>query len=98
MRYHANNSTTVRCPKRALQSVTAVLFATLLQAQPTEGIFQGAMTSSGKNRPSISLGKDDLLKLCALLHLRVPPGELPNRLGISAEELQRRIDLLLGEG
>ena len=78
--------------------MSAIVFTTSLQAQTPARIFDGAMTSSGRNRPSINLGKDDLLKLCALLHLRVPVSELPGPLGISAEELQRRVDVLVGEG
>jgi hypothetical protein len=56
------------------------------------------MTSSGRNRPLIDLRSDDLLKLCALLHERVPHGELLRRLGIAEEELQRRLALLRDEG
>jgi hypothetical protein len=98
MQHLFNNATTVRVSSRGLRWLSAIVFATSLQAQTPERIFQGAMTSSGRNRPSINLGKDDLLKLCALLHLRVPIGELPGQLGISEEELRRRVDVLVGEG
>jgi hypothetical protein len=78
--------------------VLVVVLGVSLHAQPPASIFQGAMTSSGKNRPSISLAQDDLLTLSALLHRRVPRRDMQLRLGISEEELQRRLDLLLGEG
>src|SRR5438552_17897510 len=98
MRHPVNNAMTVRFSNRGLRWLSVIVLATSLQAQTPARIFDGAMTSSGRNRPSINLGKDDLLKLCALLHLRVPMSELPGQLGISAEELQRRVDVLVGEG
>jgi hypothetical protein len=79
-------------------SVTAMLLGGVLYAQSTERVFQGAMTSSGRNRPAISLAKDDLIKLSGLLHQRIPRSELLTRLRVSEDELQRRLGLLLGEG
>jgi hypothetical protein len=78
--------------------VAVVVAGSLLVAQPNDRIFQCAMTSSGRNRPSIDLAKDDLVTLSGLLHLRMPRNELLTRLRISDEELQRRLDLLVGEG
>lgn len=70
----------------------------LLWAQTPQTVFQGAMISSGRNRPSISLSKENLVKLCALLHNRVPFAELPDRLVVSNEELRHKLDLLVREG
>ncbi len=77
---------------------SVVMVGTVLGAQSADRVFQGAMTSSGRNRPSINLAKDDLVTLSGLLHLRIPRSELVTRLRISDEELQRRLDLLVGEG
>lgn len=87
---------------RALQGLAiggvVVALCCIVIAQENSSIFQAALTSSGRNRPAISMAKDDLDKLSVLLHRRVPRNELSSRLGVSEEEVQRRLDLLVGEG
>jgi hypothetical protein len=70
----------------------------LALAQTGETVFQGAMISSGRNRPSVSMSKENLVNLCGLLHRGVPLAGIQDRLRLSSEELQRKLDLLIQEG
>src|SRR5215470_5306869 len=66
---------------RLKRFLALVLFAGV--AWPQGGtIYQGAMTSSGRNRPSIPI-TNELINICALLHRRVPTGTIAAQLNIS---------------
>ena len=75
---------------RALQGLTigglVVALCCIVVARKSSSLFQVALTSSGKNRPAISMAKGDLDTLSVLLHRRVPRNELSSRLGASEEE------------
>jgi hypothetical protein len=74
-----------------------VLFAGVAYPQGRGTIYQGAMTSSGRNRPSIPI-TNELINICALLHRRVPTGTIAAQLNISEDELRQKLDLLRAEG
>jgi hypothetical protein len=60
-----------------------------------ESRYEYKMISSGKNRPAISLRKDNLGDILVLLHHRIPPLDIQSHFGWDSHEFERRIDVLL---
>jgi hypothetical protein len=78
--------------------IVALLCGTAEAEQAEATIFQTALISSGKNRPAISIRAENLAPILGLLHRRVPPAQIQSQLGLTDTELQRKLDLLVGEG
>lgn len=56
--------------------------------------YENKMISNGNNFPKIDLCKNNLKEICVLLHNKVPAEEMRGYLGISQNELVKRLELL----
>ncbi len=84
---------------RAFQlACLSIVLAPLASGHAEDPVYEAKMISSGHNRPSIDLRRDDLIALCVALHKRTSLATFRQTHDLSSSALAERLQRLQGAG